>query len=62
MVATLGKVLNKIKSNLPSVYMEAVFLANSVYVKAQSIHAKVLLFLCKPDLGSGLRHKCFSFT
>lgn len=42
MVTTLGKVLNKIKSNLPSIYMETAFLANAVSVKIQSIHAKML--------------------
>ena len=36
--------------------MKVVFLANSEYVKILSIPAKVLLFLCKLDLGPGLRH------
>ena len=34
MVTTLGKVLNKIKSSLSSIYMKVVFLANSVYVNS----------------------------
>lgn len=56
MVTSLGKVLNKIKSNLSSIYMKVVFLADAVYVKTLSIPAKVLLFQCKLYLGPGLRH------
>ena len=56
MVTSLGKVLNKIKSNLSSIYMKVVFLVDAVYVKTLSIPAKVLLFQCKLYLGPGLRH------
>lgn len=51
MVTTLGKVLNKIKSTVPSIYMETVYLAISVYVKIQSIHTKMLCTY-EQDLGS----------
>lgn len=47
MVTTLGKVLNKIKSSIPSIYMEAVFLAISVYVEIQSIMQKCSVFMFK---------------
>lgn len=59
MVTTLGKVLNKIKSSIPSIYMEAVFLAISVYVEIQSIHAKTLCIYVQ-DLGScSDTNRCF---
>lgn len=55
MVTTLGKVLSKIKNNLPSVYIEVVFLANSVYIKIQSSHAEMLCIYMQ-GLGSHCRH------
>lgn len=51
MVTTLDKILNKIKSSLLSIYMKVVFLANSVDVKIQGIHAKNALIYMRARPG-----------
>lgn len=56
-MTTLGKVLNRIKSSLPSIYMERVFLAISVYDEIQN----KMLCIYVQDLGScSDTSRCFS--